>query len=116
VSTSAIPVATRLNAILDLDWDYLNTQDIYPTPTPNLWRYRVGVEADLLGDTGDQTFLLDLLGGVGATTVRSHEFLAREPPALPRTWARRSIRRPLTATGWVRLGPAQRCPMASPGG
>jgi hypothetical protein len=70
----AYPVGERVDVLLDLGWDYLNTQDIYPTPTTNLWRYGVAVEGDLLGDTGDQTFLLSLFGGAGATTIRSHEF------------------------------------------
>ena len=70
----ALPLGERVDVLLDLGWDYLNTQDIYPTPTTNLWRYGVAVEGDLLGDTGDQAVILKLLGGAGATTMRSHEF------------------------------------------
>jgi len=97
------PVASRLNVMLDLDWDYLNTQDIYPTPTTNLWRYRVALEGDLLGDTGDQTFLLKLLGGVGATTMRSHEFwlASRRPYVFEGETINQTS---LTATGGLRLG------------
>ena len=96
-----IPVAPRLNAILDLDWDYLNTQDIYPTPTTNLWRYRVGVEAAVTGE--DSPFMVDVLGGVGATTIRSHEFwlASRRPYVFEGETINQTA---LTATGGVRLG------------
>jgi hypothetical protein len=69
----AYPVRERVDVLLDLGWDYLNTQDIYPTPTTNLWRYGIGVEGGLMGDT-DSSYLLSLLAGAGATTIRSHEF------------------------------------------
>src|SRR5688572_25665031 len=67
------PLSDRLGVHLDLGWDYLNTTDTYPTPTTNLWRYRVGLETGLMGDQ-DGGFLLKALGAVGATTVKSHEF------------------------------------------
>src|SRR5687768_674082 len=35
------PLNERVDVMLDLDMDWFNTTDIYPTPTTNLWRYRV---------------------------------------------------------------------------
>src|SRR5687767_1965475 len=68
------PLSERLDVMLDLDMDWFNTTDIYPTPTTNLWRYRVGIEGALIGEPTDDSFLLKGLAGVGATTIRSHKF------------------------------------------
>lgn len=99
----AYPLSERLDVDLDLDWDYLNVTDIFPTPTTNLWRYRLGLEADLLGDSGDATFLLKALAAGGATTVRSHQFwLASRRPY---TFEGETINQTaMTATAGLRLG------------
>jgi hypothetical protein len=99
----AYPVGERLDVLLDLGWDYLNTQDIYPTPTTNLWRYGVGVEGDLIDDAGTNSFLLALVGGVGATTIRSHDFYLES--RRPYTNEGETINQTsLTANGGARLG------------
>jgi hypothetical protein len=97
------PVSPRMDVVLDLDMDWFNTTDIYPTPTTNLWRYRVGIEADLLGDTGDDSFILKGLAGAGATTIRSHKFWLESRQ--PYTYEGENINQTsLTATGGLRLG------------
>jgi hypothetical protein len=95
------PLSDRLGVNLDLGWDYLNATDIYATPTTNLWRYRVGLEAGL----GDQDGGLQLkaLGAVGATTVKSHEFWIAS--RRPYTFEGETINETaLTASGGLRLG------------
>ncbi|MSR35281.1 MAG: hypothetical protein EXR95_01385 [Gemmatimonadetes bacterium] len=99
----AYPLTERLDIGVDFDWDYLNTTDIYPTPTSNLWHYGLGVEGDLLGDPGDATFILKALAGAGATTIRSHEFWLNS--RRPYTFEGETINQTsLTATGGLRLG------------
>ena len=96
------PLSDGLGVNLDLGWDYLNATDVYATPTTNLWRYRIGVEAGLMGDrTGG--FLFNALGAVGATTVRSHEFWIES--RRPYTFEGETINETaLTASGGLRLG------------
>jgi hypothetical protein len=98
-----LPVNDRMDLKLDLDWDYVNTSDIYPSPNTNLLRYRVGVEADILGDRGSDTFLLSGLGGVGLTTSRSTKFwLASRRPY---TYDGETLNETaLSAVGGVRAG------------
>jgi hypothetical protein len=102
VSVEALyPLSDALGLTVDLGWDYLNTQDIYPTPTTNLWRYRVGVEAGLFGD--EDGFQVKAVGAAGGTTVKSHNFwLASRQPY---TYEGETINETgLTANGGVRLG------------
>jgi hypothetical protein len=96
------PLSDRLGVNLDLGWDYLNTTDVYPTPTTNLWRYRIGLEAGLMGDPGGG-ILLKALGAVGATTVKSHEFWieSRRPYTVEGETINETA---LTASGGLRLG------------
>ena len=95
------PVSDGLNLVADLGWEWLQTVDIYPTPTTNAWRYRLGVDAALAGD--QDGFQVRGLAGVGGTTFRSHEFwLASRQPY---TFEGETINQTaLTATGGVRLG------------
>jgi hypothetical protein len=96
------PLSERLGVSLDLGWDYLNAPAIYPTPTTNLWRYRVGLEAAFWGQQ-DSGILLKALGAVGATTVRSHEFwIASRRPY--RYKGENTNETAVTASGGVRLG------------
>jgi len=98
-----LPLTEALDLVLDLDYDWLQTTDLYPTPTTSLWRYRVGVEAGLMGNEGDGGFLLKGLVGAGATTAKSHEFwLASRRPY---TFKGETINQTsLTATGGFRVG------------
>lgn len=93
----------RLNLGLDLDWEYVNTADIYRTPNTNLIRYRLGLEGDILGDQGSDLTLLRALAGVGFTTVRSNKFWVAS--RRPYTFSGESLNETaLTATGGVRAG------------
>jgi hypothetical protein len=98
----AYPLSPRLDLDLNLGWDYLNTTDVYPTPTTNLWLFGVGVEAGLVG-VAVAKYMLRALAGAGATTIRSHEFwLASRRPY---TFEGETINQTsLTATGGLRLG------------
>lgn len=99
----AYPLNDRLNLGLDLDWEYVNTSDIYRTPNTNLIRYRLGLEGDVLGDEGSDMALLRGLAGVGLTTVRSSAFWIES--RRPYTFEGESLNETaLTATGGVRAG------------
>ena len=96
-----IPMSEALNVILDLEWDWLQTTDVYPTPTTNRWQYRVGVEADVAGD--DDGFQVRALASAGASTFRSHVFWLES--RRPYTYEGEHINQTsLSATGGVRLG------------
>jgi hypothetical protein len=96
------PFSETLGLTLDLGWDYLNTQHTVPSPTTNLWRYRVGLEAGLVGVEGDR-FLVKVLGAAGGTSVKSHEFWlqSRQPYEFGGETINETA---LTATGGLRLG------------
>lgn len=107
----AYPLAERVDVLLDLSWDYLNTDDTHPTPVTNFWRYRAEIEGALLGD-GETGVSVNAFGGVGATTVYSHKFylvsqtakhLAEE--GVPYTFEGERLRgTALTGTGGLRVG------------
>lgn len=102
VSLEALyPLSDALGVTVDLGWDYLNTQDTYPTPTTNLWRYRVGIEAGLVGD--EDGFQVKAVAGAGGTTVKSHNFwlASRQPYTFEGETINENV---LTANGGVRLG------------
>ena len=69
---AAYPLSDKLDLLVDLGWDYLNTDRYKPTPVTNLWRYRVELETPLMG--GNEGFAVTAFGGVGATTFYSHKF------------------------------------------
>ena len=102
VSLEAVyPLSDALGVTLDLGWDYLNTQDVYPTPTTNLWRTRVGVETGLVGD--EDGFQVKALAGAGMTFVKSHNFWlqSRQPYTFEGETINENV---LSAVGGVRLG------------
>lgn len=95
-------ISDALGFTAELGWDYLNTQDVYPTPTTNLWRTRLGIEAGLVGQEGDRFRVNGLLGG-GATVVRSHVFWLES--RRPYTFDGENIdQTALTASGGLRFG------------
>jgi hypothetical protein len=96
-----VPMSDALNVMLDLEWDWLQTTDIYPTPTTNRWQYRIGLEADLGGS--EDGLQVRGLAAVGGSTFRSHEFwLASRRPY---TFEGETINQTsLVATGGVRVG------------
>jgi hypothetical protein len=107
----AYPLAERVDVLLDLGWDYLNTDDTHPTPVTNLWRYRAELEGSLVGD-GETGLSVNAFGGVGATTVYSHKFYLVSQTAkhmaeegVPYTYEGERLRgTALTGTGGLRIG------------
>jgi hypothetical protein len=97
----AYPLRPRMDLKLDLDFDMLNRHEFYPLPVMKLWRYRVGVEADVLGDDGSDRLLLRTQAGVGASTFRSSEFWVESRPTFDGEQISKTY---LTGTGGVRLG------------
>ena len=96
-----MPIGDALNLMLDLEWDWLQTTDVYPTPTTNRWQYRIGLEAPLMGD--DDGFQVRALASAGANTFRSHVFWLES--RRPYTYEGEHINQTsLSATGGVRLG------------
>ena len=69
----AKPMGSKLDVLLDLGWDYLNTDDTHPTPVTNLWRANAELEGRLVGD-GESGVSVSAFGGGGLTLVRSHKF------------------------------------------
>lgn len=96
------PLSDALGVTVDLGWDYLNAPDVHPTPTTNLWRSRVGLEANLMGQDGDQLRVNGLLGA-GATMVKSHVFwlASRQPYTFEGENINETV---LTASGGLRFG------------
>jgi hypothetical protein len=95
------PLRPRMDLKLDLDFDMMNRHEFYPTPVMKLWRYRVGVEADVLGDEGSDRFLLRTQVGLGASTFRSSEFWLENRPTINGEQISKTY---LTGTGGVRVG------------
>jgi hypothetical protein len=91
----------RIDLKADLDFDLINRHKFFPTPIMRLWRYRLGLEADVLPDAGDSRVLLKAGLGVGATTVRSGEFWVESRPTIDGERIRQTS---LTGTGGLRLG------------
>ena len=100
---AAYPLSDRLDLVLDLGWDYLNTDRYKPTPVTNLWRYRAELETALVGGGDDDGMSVRAFAGVGATTFRSHKFwlLSRRPYTFDGERIRGTA---LTGTGGLRLG------------
>lgn len=93
------PLRDRLDALLDLDLDIVNKHAVYPTPRSRLWRYRLGLEGDLLGERSG-SLALKAYGGAGLTTFRSERFFVEARPDEPADFDRTY----LTGTGGLRLG------------
>ena len=97
---AAYPLSDRLDLLLDLGWEYLNTDRYKPTPVTNVWRYRAELETSLMGDEG--SFSVNAFAGVGATTFRSHKFWIKSRQ--PYTFDGERIKgTALTGTGGLRL-------------
>jgi hypothetical protein len=69
-----VPISDVVSVMLDVGWEWLQTQYTIASPTTNLWRYGLALEFDLLKDPGDDTFMLHALVGAGGTTSTSHKF------------------------------------------
>jgi hypothetical protein len=99
---AAYPLSDKAELVVDLGWDYINTDDHHPTPVTNLWRYRVELEATLMGER-DAGLSVHAFGGAGATTIYSHKFYltSRRPYDFEGERLRGTS---LTGTGGLRLG------------
>jgi hypothetical protein len=97
----AYPLRDRIDLKLDADIDLINRHKFYPTPTMKLWRYGLGLEADLLGDQGNDLILLRAGVGAGATTFRSGEFWVEARPTIEGERIRTTS---FTGSGGLRLG------------
>jgi len=98
----AYPLNERVDLKLDLDMDWVQTTATYPTPDTNLWRYRLGMDALLMGDRSSRT-MVQGYAGAGFTTARSKQFWL----ASQETYEHQGLtlnETALTATGGVRLG------------
>lgn len=90
------PLGDRLQVLLDLDLDFLNDGATY-APDGKAWRYRLGLQGDLIG--GDGARLTGHLGA-GATTVRTDELVFRDDI----TRSERISGTRFTGTGGLRFG------------
>lgn len=93
------PIGDRLDLLVDLGFDYVNKHQFYSVPNTPMFRYQVGVEGDLLGDTGNT--YLRAHAGVGANTMRSQRFWVESRPFLE---GERIVRTSPIGSGGVRLG------------
>jgi hypothetical protein len=98
------PIKKKLSIGLDVDWDYLNTDVLYPTPVTNLWRYRAELEGNLAGDQENGRVFLSALGGVGGTTFHSHKFWLTSRPQDYNFDGDRLTQTSVTGTAGLRLG------------
>lgn len=83
------PLGERLAVVLKTDIDMLNNHDLWPVPDARLWRYELGVEADVLGLFGValERYGLRLYGGIGGMTLESDPFLTEfAEPVYPYPW------------------------------
>jgi len=94
----------KLSIGLGVDWDYLNTNVLYPTPVTNMWRYRAEFEANVAGDQQDGKVFLSAVVGAGGTTVYSHKFYLVSRPQDYTFDGDRLRQTSLTGTGGLRLG------------
>jgi hypothetical protein len=86
------PVRDRVDVVLDLGLDFINSQSGTYIPDTHLWRYQLGVEADLLGDR-DATFRVRPYAGLGAVTFRTKDFqVDNSTPADRSTWTNQERR------------------------
>lgn len=92
----AYPLNDRLHVLLDLDLDFLNEGASY-VPDGKAWRYRLGLQGDLIG--GDGARLTGHLGA-GATTVRTDELVFTDDA----TRSEKISGTRFTGTGGLRLG------------
>jgi hypothetical protein len=99
---AAYPMNERMDLKLDLDMDWVQTTSTYPTPDTNLWRYRLGLDALLMGDRGSRT-MVQGYAGAGFTTTRSKEFWLRSQEVYEYEGLTLN-ETALTATGGLRFG------------
>lgn len=88
-ATVVYPFRDQLSLVLKTDVDLLNNHDYWPVPDTRLWRYELGVEADLLGlfGTDVENYGVRLYGGLGGMSMESDQFLTEfAEPVYPLPW------------------------------
>jgi hypothetical protein len=97
----AYPFKDRLDLTLDVDLDMVTRHNFYPTPSMKIWRAMVGVDADLLGDQGDDLLLLRGSLGAGVASLRTPQFWVESRPTVE---GEKITKNSLGATGGLKLG------------
>jgi len=83
------PFRNQLSLVFKTDVDLLNNHDYWPVPDTRLWRYELGVEADVLGLFGQEmeNYGVRLYGGLGGMSMESDQFLTEfAEPVYPYPW------------------------------
>jgi hypothetical protein len=97
----AYPMRDRLDLTLDLALDMVTRHNYYPTPSMKIWRSMVGVDADLLGDQGNDLVLLRAGIGAGLASLRTPQFWVESRPTIE---GEKISKTSLGATGGIKLG------------
>jgi hypothetical protein len=70
---AAVPLRERLDLVVDLGLDYINSETGTYVPDTHLWRMQVEVEGDLVGDR-DAIFRMRPFAGIGAVYFHTKDF------------------------------------------
>ena len=68
------PIRDRLSILGHVNVDMLNNNDFWPVPDTRLWRYQVGLQADVLGEAVD-VLGVRVFGLVGLGSTESDPFV-----------------------------------------
>lgn len=97
------PLQDRLSILGNVNVDLLNNNDFWPVPDTRIWRYQVGLQADVLGDAVDAVGVR-VFGLVGLATTESDPFVPEDFevqfPVQPHELAENGF----AGSGGVRLG------------
>ena len=99
----ARPMRDRLDLVLAADFDHYNGHSYFGLPNVNLWRFQVGVLADLVG-APSESWGIEAQVGAGGSSLRSQREFYLESSTFgvdltPRTFAKTSV----TGHGGLRL-------------
>jgi hypothetical protein len=100
------PLRERLSILANVSVDHLNNNDFWPVPDTRLWRYQVGLQADLLRAAG-AGLALQVFGLIGAGTTESDRFLPENfelPPPGQLPESHELMETGFSGSGGVRLG------------
>jgi hypothetical protein len=100
---AAFPLRDRVDLVAGADFDHYNGHAYFGTPNVNLWRFQVGVLADLVGSRSDGV-ALQVQASAGGANLRSQREFYLESSTFgvdlaPRTFDKKS----LTGNAGVRL-------------
>lgn len=84
---AAVPVRERVDVVVDMGLDYINSQKGTYVPDTHLWRMQVELEGDLVGGR-DATLRIRPFAGVGAVYFHTKDFqVDGSTPADQSTWS-----------------------------